>query len=103
MITGAGGFLGHHVLAHLLASTDWDLTATDSFRHRGKTDRIAVAASGFERGRVTVLTHDLTVPFSTQAARSAGSLDYVVALASESHVPRSLADPVPFVMNNVAV
>lgn len=103
LITGAGGFVGHHCLRHLLARTDWDLVLTDSFRHHGKTDRIAAATESFSRRRFTVLTHDLSAPFSEQAARAAGHVDYMVAMASESHVDRSLADPVPFVMNNVAV
>ena len=103
LLTGAGGFVGHHVLAHLLDSTDWELVLTDSFRHHGKTDRIVAATEGSGRSRVTVVTHDLSVPFSEQAARAMGRVDYLVAMASESHVDRSLADPVPFVMNNVAV
>ena len=108
LLTGAGGFAGHHALEHLLVSTDWEIVATDSFRHRGKTDRIAQVLAGHPdwRDRVTVLTHDLTVPFSNQLkARIAGPsrLDYVMAYASESHVERSISDPVPFVMNNVAV
>lgn len=103
-VSGVGGFVGHHCLEHLLGSTDWDFVVTDSFRHHGKTDRIsAVTGNPGWRERVTVVTHDLTVPFSTQAVRSMGYLDYMIALASESHVPRSLADPVPFAMNNVAV
>jgi len=106
-VTGAGGFFGHHCLEHLLVTTDWDVVCTDSFRHRGKTDRLAQVLSDHEswRNRVTVVTHDLTVPFSAQAAhRIAGpGLDYIIAAASESHVDRSIADPVPFVMNNVAV
>jgi nucleoside-diphosphate-sugar epimerase len=40
-MTGAGGFVGHHALEHLLSTTDWHVIATDSFRHRGATDRIA--------------------------------------------------------------
>ena len=32
-----------------------------------------------------------------------GHVDYLVAMASESHVDRSIADPVPFVRNNVDV
>jgi dTDP-glucose 4,6-dehydratase len=112
-LSGAGGFLGHHVLEHLLEETDWDVAATDSFRHHGKTDRVAHVLGGSDsavhtsgrtwRERVTVVTHDLTVPFSTQAVAAMGHVDYMIALASESHVDRSLADPVPFAMNNTAV
>ena len=58
--------------------------------------------------RVDILTHDLSVPFSKQmisTIRAAGTrfIDYIVAMASESHVDRSIEDPVPFVRNNVDV
>jgi dTDP-glucose 4,6-dehydratase len=102
-LSGAGGFVGHHVLSHLLAGTDWDLVLTDSFRHHGKTDRISAAVGDADRRRITVITHDLQVPFSEQAVQATGSVDYMIAMASESHVNRSLADPVPFVLNNTAV
>lgn len=103
-LSGASGFVGHHCLEYWLARTDWDFTVTGSFRHHGKTDRInAATQSPGYRERVTVLTHDLQAPFSEQAVQAAGRVDYMVAMASESHVDRSLADPVPFAMNNVAV
>ncbi len=114
LLTGAGGFAGAHALEHILATTDWDVIATDSFLHKGKTDRIREvleARPSWER-RVMVLTHDLTVPFSKQAKsamyrwgglRSSGEVKYIVAYASESHVDRSITDPVPFIRNNTAV
>src|SRR6185437_2964585 len=58
------------------------------------------------RDRVSVLTHDLTAPFSEQAqAAIAGrdGLDYLVGMASQSHVDRSITDPVEFTENNLAV
>lgn len=104
-LSGAGGFAGAHMLEHLLATTEAHVVATDSFRHKGKTDRIReVIAQKSEWGqRVTVLTHDLTVPFSTQSLGRIGSVDYMICYASESHVDRSISDPVPFVQNNVNV
>jgi dTDP-glucose 4,6-dehydratase len=105
LLTGAGGFAGSHCLEHLLAVTGWEVIATDSFRHKGKTDRITEVLAGHSdwAARVTVITHDLTAPFTAQAARKIGPVDYVLAYAAESHVDRSITDPVPFVMNNVAV
>ncbi len=104
-LSGAGGFIGHHVLEHLLATTDWDVVATDSFRHRGTTDRImqVLAPCPQWRRRLKVITHDLTAPFTPMTIASMGKIDYMIAMASESHVDRSIADPVPFVRNNVAV
>jgi len=113
-ITGAGGFAGHHFLEHVLVNTRWDAVATDSFRHKGKTDRIAEVLDSFAanslspvlksaRQRTEVITHDLTAPFSRQMTRQIEDVDSIVAFASDSHVDRSISDPVPFVENNVSV
>jgi dTDP-glucose 4,6-dehydratase len=105
LLSGAGGFAGSHCLEHILVNTDWDVVCTDSFKHKGKTDRIAevLAAHPEDASRVTVVTHDLTAPFSTQTIFKIGRCNYVIAYASESHVNRAIENPVPFVMNNTAV
>jgi len=66
LVSGAGGFAGHHFLEQVLATTDWDVVCTDSFRHRGTTDRISqvLAGHGSWASRVTVIQHDLRAPFS---------------------------------------
>ena len=46
LITGAGGFVGHHFLEHVLVHTDWDVVITDSFRHKGSCDRVAEVLEG---------------------------------------------------------
>lgn len=104
-LSGAGGFIGHHVLEHLFTETDWDVVATDSFRHRGITDRLTQVLEPHPewRSRLKVITHDLSAPFSPMVTEGMGKIDYMIAMASESHVDRSIDDPVPFVRNNVAV
>lgn len=103
LLTGAGGFIGAHTLAHVMHNTDWDLVCVDSFRHKGKTDRIAemLAAHPDWRERCTIITHDLIAPFSEQMIARMGPIDYILNIASESHVNRSIDDPVTFVKNNV--
>ena len=117
LVSGAGGFAGHHFLEHVLTETDWDVIATDSFRHRGTSDRITQVIAGDPcrgtcprwRDRVQVITHDLTAPFSVQAMAAihgpagGGGLDYLIAMASQSHVDTSITDPVAFCENNFAV
>ena len=48
-LTGASGFAGHHFLEHVLTTTDWEVAATASFRHRGTCDRIEPVLRGPER------------------------------------------------------
>lgn len=103
LLTGGGGFIGAHTFAHVMHNTDWNIVIIDSFRHRGKTDRIVQMLESHPdwRGRLTVITHDLKAPFSEQTVERIGKIDYVINMASESHVDRSITDPRDFIENNV--
>lgn len=105
LLTGAGGFVGAHMLAHLMKNTDWHVVIIDSFRHHGKTDRIRDLLETYPhyRERMTVISHDLTVPISEQLDDTIGHIDYVLSIASESHVDRSISHPRPFIENNVGL
>lgn len=103
LVTGGGGFCGAHLIMHIFHKTDWEVTTIDSFRHMGKTDRITDMMSTHPEysPRLTVLTHDLTVPFSDQLKAKLGKIDYIINMASESHVDRSITNPRDFVNNNI--
>lgn len=102
LVTGAGGFLGIHVLDHILFTTNWHVVALDSFRHKGLTDRLRYSELVHANPeRITVLQHDLNAPISPILAADIGPIDAIINAASESHVDRSLDDPVRFVLNNV--
>jgi dTDP-glucose 4,6-dehydratase len=105
LLTGAGGFVGHHTLAHLLKTTDWDIVATDSFKHFGISARIRAVFEELpdQINRVKVVTHDLTTPIDLITAKEFGNPDVIINMASESHVDRSIIDPRPFVENNVSL
>lgn len=91
LITGASGFIGSGVLEYLLVNTNWDFTCLCSWKHHGSPTNI------YPNPRVTVVTHDLTAPIP-----NIGGFDYILNFASESHVDRSIAEPVPFIENNVS-
>jgi dTDP-glucose 4,6-dehydratase len=105
LLTGAGGFVGHHTLEHLLKTTDWDVVVTDSFRHKGYSSRLraVLAANPQDKDRVTVITHDLTTPIDVVTANHIGDVGIIINNASESHVDRSLLEPRYFIENNVAI
>lgn len=101
LVTGGCGFVGHHVVEHLLKTTDWLVLVFD---------KLSYAANGLERlrdinvfddRRVTVMTSDFALPISEGVAREIGQLDYIFHLGAETHVDRSIDDPAPFVMTNV--
>ncbi len=75
-----------------------------SFRHKGLPERIVVAVDEDEWwNRVTIVRCDLAAPINDTTAATFGNIDYVINYASESHVDRSIEDPVPFIRNNVDV
>lgn len=102
LLTGASGFVGSTVLAHALDNTDWHIVCPVTYRHHGDGARInaVLDARPGARHRVDVIPHDLALPITPLLAEQIGPVDYVWNIASESHVDRSLADPVPFVRNN---
>lgn len=105
LITGAGGFMGSHILRHLLLKTDWDIVLLDSFKHKGKVERINVQIADIEgaQDRITVITHDLKAPIDKQMAQRLGDINYILNVASESHVDRSISFPRDFIENNTAL
>jgi dTDP-glucose 4,6-dehydratase len=100
LITGCSGFIGSHALEYYLENTDWDIICPNSWRHKGTPERITEVIEGYE-DRVTVLTHDLTVPFTDITIKRLPKIDYIINFASESHVNRSITEPAPFILNNV--
>jgi dTDP-glucose 4,6-dehydratase len=105
LITGIGGSIGCHVLAHILHNTTWTITGIDSFRHKGLTDRVSVAIQDHPEwsSRIKVFTHDLCAPISTQLSDKIGDIDSIVHLASLSDVQASIDYPAPFILNNVQI
>jgi len=102
LLTGAGGFVGHHTLAHLLKQTDLEVVATDSFKHRGNSARLREVFKEIPSAstRVKVITHDLTTPIDHVTVKEIGKIDTIISMASESHVDRSIEEPRSFISNN---
>lgn len=105
MLTGIGGSIGTHFLAHIMHNTDWEIVGIDSFRHKGWMDRVmAMTDSHHEwRERIQIVTHDLNAPFSSLQKKRIGHIDYIISMASLSDVEASIQEPVPFIQNNINV
>lgn len=99
LVTGASGFVGHHVVEHLLGKTDWDVIGTYTYQHHGDPWRLKHLAGN---PRLKLVRMDCAAPFgSLTDAFDNVTVDYVLHLAADSHVDRSITDPVPFIRNNV--
>lgn len=100
LISGASGMVGSYVLKHLLETTEHEFVAVCGWEHKGEPEKLKWAIQGYEQ-RVNVVTHDLSKPFTNRTKRQIGEIDIILNIASESHVDRSIEEPVDFVQNNV--
>jgi dTDP-glucose 4,6-dehydratase len=101
LITGGAGFIGHHVVEHILKTTDHTITILD---------KLTYASSGFDRlkdigaydnPRVKIFTHDFCLPIEGSLADEIGAPDWIIHIGAETHVDNSIKNPLPFVMSNV--
>lgn len=107
LLTGIQGFVGHSTFEHIMKNTDWDVVGVDSLRkdHKGDSLRLhqVIESHPEWRKRLELYRVDLSGPISHRLAAVIGEVDYVLNVASRSHVDDSISDPVPFIQENVAV
>jgi len=101
LITGGCGFIGHHLIEHVLRTTDWEVLVVD---------RLSYASAGFDRlrdikayddSRVILFAADLCGGLHEGLEEEIGEVDYVVHMAAETHVDQSISQPLKFVQANV--
>ena len=100
LLSGASGMVGSHVLRYLLHNTDHEFICICGWEHKGEPAKLQWAMQGHEK-RVKVITHDLAKPFTPRLKRAIGLPEVILNIASDSHVDRSINEPVDFIQNNV--
>src|SRR4051794_20949633 len=89
-VTGAGGFVGKHLLRYLSAHTNWRLFANAFY-----------SGEAIDMPGVEWFTIDLADRDNTAAAVGEVKPDYVFHLAAQSNVQRAFKDPQATIVNNV--
>jgi dTDP-glucose 4,6-dehydratase len=104
LITGGAGFIAHHIIDHILQTTDWEIITVDRLDESGNLNRlndILQTHSPKTRLRHRTVFHDLKAALNSQIAAHIGQIDIVLHLAAGSHVDRSITHPMEFVQDNV--
>jgi len=106
LITGGAGFVGHHMVEHIYKNTSDNIIVVDSLNYSGSLQRLRdININGdsllADQSRVRVLTWDLRHEAGPNLLSELQEVTHVLHLAAESHVDRSIEDPMIFVESNV--
>jgi dTDP-glucose 4,6-dehydratase len=103
LLTGGGGSIGVHFIAHFMKNTDWEIVVLDSFRHKGSRDKITRICRNHPEWwkRLKVIQTDLVCPISPETDKEIGAVDYILHLAAMSDVFFSVENPAYVIKNNI--
>lgn len=102
LITGGAGFIGHHFIEAILKETDWEVVILDGLNYAANPNRLTNISNWCaEKHRVKFIWWDLRSEINFSIEKEIGEVDYVVHLAAESHVDRSITDPKKFILANI--
>lgn len=103
LLTGGGGSIGVHIIAHLMHNTDWNIVVLDSFRHKGSKDKITRVCRDHSDwpARIKVIQTDLACPISKEMKKEIGKVDYILHVAAMSDVFFSIENPAYVIKNNI--
>jgi dTDP-glucose 4,6-dehydratase len=101
ILTGSNGFVGHHVLDHILRNTDWHVYCIDKLSYSSSGLKRLKEISALTNPRVTFFSFDLSQELSQGLIEEISDANYVLHIAAESHVDNSIEDPKSFIKNNV--
>ena len=104
LITGGAGFIAHHLIYHILKTTNWEIVSLDRLDYSGNLNRLDNILSSLnekDKARVKVVFHDLKSELNPWIRKEIGEVNIILHLAAGSHVDRSIEFPVEFVMDNV--
>ncbi len=101
LVTGGAGFIGSHLVKHLLRETEWQVIVIDKLTYAARGGARLDVPEAKTNPRLEVLTWDLATPLSVGFKKQLGDVNLIFHLCAESHVDASIVDPVYFIQNNV--
>lgn len=99
LITGGAGFIGSHVVRHFVNTyPNYEIVNLDKLTYAGNLENLKdiEGKSNYRFVKGDIVDHEFLSSLFEQE-----KFDGVIHLAAESHVDRSISNPIEFVMTNV--
>ncbi len=98
LITGGAGFIGSHVVKHFLKDKPYHVFNLDKLTYAGNLNNLSGLA---DKENYTFIHGDITDADFVQHLFEQDKFKHVIHLAAESHVDRSISDPLVFAKTNI--
>jgi len=93
IVTGGAGFIGSQLVKKIKKETDWEVLVIDSLTYAGNLKNLNEGEQDFHL--IDIRKNDRLNNLADE------NIDAIFHLAAESHVDRSIEDPLTFVQTNV--
>lgn len=100
LITGICGFAGAHIAQHILDNTDWDVVGIDRMSYAGSMERLVDVRRDYA-SRLRFVYHDFRAAYPSSVLHALKDVTKIIHNGAETHVERSLHDPLVFSESNV--
>jgi len=97
LVTGGAGFIGSNFISYILENTDYFITNIDSLTYAGNYENIKCFE---ESKRYQFIKCDISNEIELNKVFY-NKYDALINFAAESHVDRSIEDPIPFIRTNI--
>ncbi len=102
IVTGGCGFIGHHLVQHLLINTNWKIIIIDKLNYASNGLERLREIGAVNNKRVRIFPIDFSHELSEGVIKEIGNdVNYIVHLGAESHVDNSIKDPKTTFKSNV--